>query len=316
MRTKIVKLAAAVAFAAVIFLIVSKTYKGFSEVSISKLSSADLPITRGSAPHTAALVGKQVMSPSPTVPIAGSTAAYNTTYRPQSPRPYRQFSGAVDPNGIVDRRVPGWWLYAKSEAEASWLDHYGFPTAAEESRLSKSTDAELDVLVANGDLNAKAHQAARLAKLIFANGNTAKAGVATAMLEQTMGDGGGPYQAFTVYRTYSELLETYAYLPEGERTAEKRAVLNQYEATARLAFAFGTALGDEMMLVQANTSMTKEAAGLGKAKEFSGVQFANTLAAIARRRTDQGLPAITIIPRPSAPGATPQNDGAIILERY
>ena len=315
-RSVIIKLAAALFLAAVLFMIVAKTYQIFSEPSPGTGFFVGVSSPPGTMLSPTKLADRRVSTSDSGIGIAASGALQDTTYRPQSPRAYRQFLGAVDRNGDVDRRVPGWWLYAKSEAEASWLDTYGFPTPAEEGRLSKSTDVELAALVANGDLNAKAHQATRFAKSVFADGNVGQAGIALALLNRTLSEGGSPYQAFTVYGAYADLMQAYHYLPENQRTAEQRTILDKYDATAQLAFAYGTAFGDETLLALFNGSASRDIAGLGKTKELSGMQVANALASFARRRSEQGLPPIAIIPRPPAPQTMGQNAGAIILERY
>lgn len=270
----------------------------------------------GGATGTSQPAGEKTLTVIPPSATAAASAALDTTYRPKSPRAYRQFLGAVDSNGDVDRRVSGWWLYAKSEAETRWLDEYGFPTPSEEARLNKSTDAELAVLVANGDLNAKAHQATRIAKAAFASGSTTQAGQALSVLAQALRGGGGPYQAFTIYRAYAEMLSEYDWLPEGQKTAEQRAILAKYDYTAQLAHAYGSAFGDQAMLGLYNTSHSREIAGLPKMKEYSALQFSETMAIFARQRLELGLPPLTLSPRPGAPESAVQGAKGIILERY
>lgn len=308
------KFGAAIFVAALVCLLVwmyPALYGASPTVAVSNEASRIVGAT-----GTAQPTGEKTPAVIPASAIAASSATLDTTYRPKSPRAYRQFLGAVDSNGDVDRRVAGWWLFAKSEAESRWLDEYGFPTPSEEARLNKSTDAELAVLVANGDLNAKAHQATRFAKAAFASGNTTLANQALGSLTQALGRGGGPYQAFTVYRAHSEMLSEYDWLPEGQKTPEQRAILDKYDYAAQLALAYGSAFGDQAMLALYHTSHSREIAGLPKMKEYSALQFADTMAMYARRRLELGLPPLTLSPRPAAPETAAQGAKGIILERY
>jgi hypothetical protein len=177
-----------------------------------------------------------------------------TTYRPLVVRPLKQYAGARDASGSVEIQTPGWWLYANSQAEAEWLDYFGYPTPAEELSLAKMSDQELAALAASGDLNAGSHQAARAADEVFKQENVEKTRLADGLQNKLLLEG-GPYQAFTIYRAYGELLQAFQDLPVSEQTPKRRAILESYGRTAQLAYEIGSAYGDRTIIALHNGSI-------------------------------------------------------------
>jgi hypothetical protein len=264
-----------------------------SELSLPINKSAELPYSRNST----------------------SAAPTNITYRPGQPRAVAQFLGVLN----ADDRKSNWYLYARSDQEAKWLDFYGFPTPAEDERLKQSTDAELKLLVDAGDLNAKAHQAIRLAKAIFARKDINNAPIAQGTMGYLMMEG-GPYQAITVLRAYGDMLTDFAYLPQEQRTEQQRKILEIYGISADHAYANGKIYGDYSIGVTHNTISPMGMRGeLGlSSNSISAVSFANGVATASKERIERGLPPITIMPRPEPPGGNILNflaNGTIVLER-
>lgn len=236
-----------------------------------------------------------------------------TTYRPQVARPLKQYAGARDVNGLVDAQTPGWWLYANSQAEAEWLDYFGYPTPAEELSLAKMSDQELAELVADGDSNAASHQAARAVSEFFRRENVEKSRIANSLQNKLLLEG-GPYQAFTIYREYGELLQAFQDLPASEQTPKRRAILEAYGRTAQLAFDIGSAYDDRTILSLNNGLIygLKVNTGLVQEDSRSSLSLARTLAGMAARRREMNMPAIVLNPRP----LTPRNVAIVPLERY
>jgi hypothetical protein len=253
-----------------------------------------------------------------TLPGASATiskASITITYRPGQPRAVGLYAGQMD----VNDRKSNWYLYARSEQEIKWLDFYGFPTPAEDAQLKKSTDDELKALVDAGDLNAKAHQAARMAKAFFEkkdvyNASTAQGAMGYLLME------GGPYQAITVLKAYGDMLTDFAYLPADQRTEQQRKILDIYAICADDALATGKLYGDYAIRVAFNTiSPTGMRNELGlKTDPLSASSFANGVATASGERIAKGLPPITIMPRPEPPSGNIlsfSGNGTVVMER-
>jgi hypothetical protein len=236
-----------------------------------------------------------------------------TTYRPHVARPLKPYVGPRDASGYIDMRTPGWWLFANSQAEAEWLDYFGYPTPTEELSLAKMSDQELAVLVASGDSNAASHQAARAASEFFKQENVEKARFADGLQNKLLLEG-GPYQAFTIYRVYGELLQAFQDLTTSEQTPKRRAILESYGRTAQLAYEIGSAYDDQTIMALHNGSIfgLRDQTGFANSESKSSVQLARTLAGMAARRREMNMPAIVLNPRP----LTPRNVAFVPLERY
>lgn len=238
-----------------------------------------------------------------------------TTYRPQTQRSVRINSEAANADGTLDRYTPHWWLYAKSPAEAIWLDRFGYPTPAEEAQMEKMSDAEIADLVARGDLNAKAHQISRAAVAAFQQQDPAAGRAAVGLAGRLVSDA-GPYQAYAVRTSYYNLLDAFAALPESEKTVARTAFLDYYAGTAQMAFEIGLAYGDSEMLALENsrgrTRAQLDELGLKQPLLSLAGSFAMGLASISRSRAETGAEPMTLVPRPNAPNTAP----AVVLERY
>jgi hypothetical protein len=273
--------------------------------------------TSASAPSavaTPATTAKNAQNTLPGIGATTSAAAAGITYRPGQPRAVGIYAGQLDAND----RKSNWYLYARSEQELKWLDFYGFPTPAEDARLKKSTDDELKALVEAGDLNAKAHQAARMAKAFFEkkdvyNAPTAQGAMGYLLME------GGPYQAITVLNAYGDMLTEFAYLPADQRTEQQRKILDIYAMCASHALASGKIYGDYAISATYNTIPMGIKGELGlSTQETSAASFANGVATASGERIAKGLPPITIMPRPEPPGGNIlsfSGNGTVVMER-
>lgn len=290
----------------------------FGSEKVKELAATFTPDSMfASAPTSVASVATAGKNPQATLPNTKASSLVTTaiTYRPSQPRAVRMYAGHLDAND----RKSNWYLYARSEQEIKWLDFYGFPTPAEDERLKKSTDDELKALVDAGDLNAKAHQATRMAKAFFEkkdvyNASTAQGAMGYLLME------GGPYQAITVLNAYGDMLTAFAYLPVDQRTEQQRKILDIYAICADDAFASGKLYGDYAIRVAFNNiSPTGMKSELGLKLDFlSASSFANGVATASGERIAKGLPPITIMPRPEPPGGNIlsfSGNGTVVMER-
>jgi hypothetical protein len=271
--------------------------------------------TSASAPPAVAAPATTTKNAQNTLPgIRATSAAAGITYRPGQPRAVGIYAGHLDAND----RKSNWYLYARSEQELKWLDFYGFPTPAEDARLKKSTDDELKALVEAGDLNAKAHQAVRMAKAFFEKNDVSKAPTAQGAMGYLLMEG-GPYQAITVLNAYGDMLTEFAYLPADQRTEQQRKILDIYAICADDAFASGKLYGDFAMRATYNTIPMGIKGELGlKTDSLSAASFANGVATASGERIAKGLPPITIMPRPEPPGGNIlsfSGNGTVVMER-
>jgi hypothetical protein len=236
-----------------------------------------------------------------------------STYRPQVTRPIKQYARVTGSDGSVDRSMPGWWLYANSQAEAAWLDYFGYPTPSEELSLAKMSDQELSALVSVGDLNAKSHQVARLASEVFQQESVEKSRIAEGMQSRLLAEG-GPYQAFTIYRAYGDLLQAYLDLPAHEQTPKRKAILERYGQSAQLAYEIGSAYDDHTMMALQNGNIweLRQQVSIAKEEGKSSIALARTLASIAARRREMNIAPIVLMARPE----TPRYGTFVPLERY
>jgi hypothetical protein len=251
---------------------------------------------------------------SPPVNASATDSSY-ITYRPGQLRATREVFGAKDANGLVSRKLPNWRLYATSEAEAQWLDQFGYPTPGEEAKLKSSTDEELAALVKRGDLNAKSHQASRLALKAFAEGHANKASASVGTFSDLMLEG-GPYQAMIARSTYHEILDAYYRFPASEQTPQLKAILKEWSREAEVAYAIGFAYSDGQSGQFQSRSSIGEQLGLTDMKDMSATSLGTALGRMSEVRVARGLPPITLVPRPSQPGMSLNGVGPIVLERY
>jgi hypothetical protein len=245
-----------------------------------------------------------------------TTSASEITYRPQQPRTVKRYLGQVGSDNLISAHTPGWWLYASSEAEARWLDYYGYPTPMEEARLNASTDAELASLVERGDLNAKTHQVTRQIMKTFTEGNVQAMGTKVANARQLLIEG-GPYQAFAVYKIYGDMLEAYGAFPASERTPERRAAIDRFDAIAQFGNEIGTTYNDVTFLRLSNSAIQgeRERLGLQEIKPATAGQLASGLGGRTAVRSNLGIPTV-LLPRPREPDFPNDSPNAVILERY
>jgi hypothetical protein len=236
-----------------------------------------------------------------------------STYRPQVPRPIKQYARAPGADGSVDRGTSGWWLYANSQAEAAWLDYFGYPTPSEELSLAKMSDQELSTLVSVGDLNAKSHQIVRMASEVFQQESVEKSRIAEGMQSRLLAEG-GPYQAFTIYRAYGDLLQAYLDMPMSEQTPKRKAILEGYGQSAQLAYEIGLAYDDHTMMALQNGNVLglRQQIGITKEEGKSSIALARTLASIAARRREMNIAPIVLMARPEIP----RYGTFVPLERY
>jgi hypothetical protein len=188
------------------------------------------PSIRLSATETSRLAGNSQPSVNSSLAKAGLVSTMVTTYRPGMTRAQKPTNNTIS-NMIYDEKK-NWWLYGRSEKDAKWLDQFGYPTPEEHVRLSNTSDAELDGLAKNGDLNAKAHQAVRAAKKAYDTGNTNDLVGASEILTASL-NGGGPYQATMIGQGFSRMAAEFRRSPASEQTEERRNMIQMFSELLR-----------------------------------------------------------------------------------
>jgi hypothetical protein len=245
--------------------------------------------------------------------LAPQVRKNGVTYLPGVPRPAKRRAGDLSALSNIDAQ---WWLLAASEEEVRWLDQLGFPTPAEEKFLLAASDAELSRLAEEGDMNARAHLATRTAKKAFTSGNRAEVERAVFAQDTALAYLAGPYQAIVFAKGFGEMLSEYRALPENEQTDERKAMLKMLNYREQVASLVASAYGDPSVRYFRNimnySGLQKE---FGWEANSNWSETSNVLAASARLRAANGLPPLTIIPRPIPNQATPPNE-RVIFERY
>ena len=235
-------------------------------------------------------------------------ARADVTYRPGQTRATQQYMGTIDSKSITS----DWWLYARSEDEALWMDFYGYPTPTEEARLRAMSEANLKLLADAGDMNAKAHYWSRAMIGAFDKNDLQRLNIASGQIGDLLVKG-APYQAMTVMQGYGKLLVEYSRLPESERTEARIKMMKQFGSLYNLAQIQGEVYGD-LTVRTMNEQISNIAPGIpGQTMGMTipGLQIGYYIANAARQREQMGLPPLTIKVRPEAPeGGTP-----IYLER-
>jgi hypothetical protein len=241
--------------------------------------------------------------------LAATADVNNLTYRPGKSQPFRQFTGTIDRKSISSE----WWLYARSEEEAKWLDFYGYPTPAQHAKLKVATDGELRALADAGDANAKAHLSTRAMAAIFEKQDVKKLDRARVDLEILVADGSA-YTAMTLMQGYGGLISAYQATPQESRTDAQREILEKLGANYYMAYLKGLLYSDDTI-----RDMKINIAGLDYgywsspsiSKDFNAESFLMGLRGTANRRVEEGLPPLVITPRPRGP----VGDRPIYLER-
>ncbi len=292
-------------------------YKQFSDrLTISDQPDTPTPIfskvEAKPVSHTAALADK--LPPALASGVAANVAypaTFTTTYLLGVTRARKLVSGGMKNMMYDDKK--NWWLYAQSEKDADWLDKFGYPTPEEYNRLINASDAELEVLTKNGDINAKIHLAARFTKKAFETGVKNDSYGAIQALHETL-NGGGPYQAAIIVRTFQEMQVKFRRLPAEEQTEERRNLIQNLSDVEMTAAVMSRLYGDEPgmgggSMTNANRS---KYIGLREQPEMPVDAVTSTITAQAGKREYLGLPPLVIIPRPFAH----YKDGKDSIERY
>lgn len=238
----------------------------------------------------------------------------NITYLPGVARPTRVTEGNL--MAFENLKNKRWWLYARSELEANWLDRYGYPTPTQEEWLEKSSDADLTALVAAGDLNAKVIQAVRETKKLFLAGAYDQMQARASHSQFIMAEG-GPYQALATMRGYGDLLQTYSDLPEEQKTEAARKALRDLDVAQQIASGFLLAYGDreaQRVAYHMLGIILQQSDARLKAPDLPATSVMNAFAGTARLREYDGKPPLVVVPRPFPPFG--KSESKMIYERY
>ncbi len=298
-----------------IMLIGYAIYSQFANPKTVAPSAANTDLAAASSKALAQREDVNNLRASPNISLVSTQnpAAIVTTYQPGLLRAQRRIADTMS-NMKQDGSKKSWWLYAQSEKDAQWLDHYGYPTPAEHDHLMSASDAELDVLAKNGDLNAKSHIASREAKNALTSGSGKDAVNAQAEFMDSL-YGGGPYQAVMAKLAFVNIARDFQRLPPAEQTDERRALVQRLSDVQIRADVINRLYGDDLGRGAArfwSSESKSQYLGLKAQPEISGDAALAIINYGNREREFKGLPPLTIIPRP----LEPDEKDKVVIERY
>jgi hypothetical protein len=244
---------------------------------------------------TTSNISSPASNPSSAMAPVFAANGMSSTYRPGVGRAIRVTDGLR----VKADKLVGWWLYARSAEEASWMDHFGYPTPAEELQLLKMSDEDLATLAKSGDKNAEVHIYARLASAAFTSrderGVMKSAGFLASLARNN------PYGAAKASAVYNDIVDSYYNIPEAARTEEDKKRLQRYTDMYLDAAQTSALFGDHAAASVRNSN------GLGPYKDAQvslsyGETVASKFSQLSRDRIKEGLPPLTILPRPTVPG--------------
>jgi hypothetical protein len=253
---------------------------------------------KGVVANTAASAGSVVQRESGTVlgSGGGSTKGAHLTYQPGVKRNINQYPGPVE----VGKTGTGWWLLARSTAEADWLDLHGYPTPTEEKLLAGMSDAELKSRSDAGDQNASTHIAIRSAKGAFLSRDKIQIEAATNGLGFAL-NLGGPYAASKTLEFSAELLAAYSALPNKDRTESMRKALREFSVYREIAAALSIAHGDHTIDLLYSQFTAPPDLKLATASDVDARSIALSIANASLERANAGRTPLTFVPRPLPP---------------
>jgi hypothetical protein len=305
-----------VGFFLAIVLALIYLFRPLTNVASVGVADSNLVAESKVSAKSSALENQAKLRPEKPNKVESPKASRLGTYRPGEARGFAQYPSLVDVS-----RTQGWWLYARSEEEAAWMDQYGFPSPAEESGLLRASDSELDALASRGDLNAKAHLGVRLAKSTFEKQDTNQASEVIETMYKTLAEG-GPYQAMTILRAYGGMLAEFMQVAPDRRTDAQRQILERYGQMNSYAAAIGELYGDYTFTPERNKAAVKgllPLLGLKETKEVSASNLAGMISLNARLRAEKNLEPLVIVARPLPPGGDvakfPAPGQGVVLER-
>ncbi len=243
------------------------------------------------------------------------TSNVNSTYRPGQTRALRQYLGVIDRNNTAS----DWWLYAKSEAEAQWMDTYGYPTPAEEAKLNAATLEELKKMKDAGDMNARAHWVSRRFSAAFESTDPIERSNMRGQIEGLLTEG-GPYQATKILQAYGKLLADYSAIPTSQRTEDQANFIMEHGMNFKAAEVSASIFSDDaaksmrdnIIKTFGGNRFSQILSGTDKNGHYPAEAVASQLSYGSTIRAYKRLPPLVILPRPKVPeGATPY-----YLERY
>ncbi len=225
-----------------------------------------------------------------------------TTYRPGAQRLRTEVSKA-----IIKKESP-WWLYAFNEADAAWLDSYGYPTIAEHYQLKAMSETELSKLSQAGDVNALAHLVSKKAIAAYEAKVADKAFSADEVNALAASD--SPYVRSVGIELYGELIRRYSEpIGKAKDEQQKRILDDAYRRYVSLA-TISTALGDtttSSLVEQVELPEWKTGFPEISMKKESPLGTGQSIVMVSRFRMERGLAPLVVNPRPT-PGGRPYYD--------
>lgn len=240
-----------------------------------------------------------------------------TTYMPGVQRPFKSADGQRVKNGQAGK----WWLYARSPEEAIWMDHFGYPTPAEDMKLATLSDDELEQMGRDGDLNAKTQYGVRRALKAIKNGDERGVKIYAGFVASTAKIS-GPYAATEALVLYSAFQREIDQIPPASRTQVQKNMAIEFARLYASASEISALYSDYAAIKLRGASIVGFPSEDVSVALGYGENVAESIAGISANRIKEGLGPLIILPRPnnkaitnSGVGPFDPNTGAV-LERY
>jgi hypothetical protein len=240
-----------------------------------------------------------------------------TTYMPGVQRPFKSADGQLVKNGQAGK----WWLYARSPEEAIWMDHFGYPTPAEDMKLATLSDDELEQMGRDGDLNAKTQYGVRQALKAIKNGDERGVKIYAGFVVSTARIS-GPYAATEGLVLYSAFQREMDQIPPASRTQAQKNMAIEFAKLYASASEISALYSDYAAIKLRGASIIGSPSGDVSVALGYGENVAESIAGISANRIKEGLGPLIILPRPNNKAITSIGIGPFdpnagsVLERY
>jgi hypothetical protein len=211
--------------------------------------STDVGVASSATPATAKRSTRivdqasQTAQPKETTPNAGGLYGLlqPMPILPLNHRGARALKEAPRPSDL--EQTPRHWLYALTEADARWLDEYGYPTPEEDSKLRAMSSDALLKLALEGNQNARVHYALDLYRKAWESNDRNK--IIDAERQLRAAQDVGPYQAAVVGEAMHEIVLKFKDMP---KTPENREYRNQVGSFLEISAAISNLFGDQQVV--------------------------------------------------------------------
>jgi hypothetical protein len=264
-------------------------------------------------------LAQAVPSVQPTGPLRSNASGVGKTmtYMPGVQRPFKNADGQLVKNGQAGK----WWLYARSPEEAMWMDHFGYPTPAEDMKLATLKDEELEQMGRDGDLNAKTQYGVRQALKAIKNGDERGVKIYAGFVA-SMATISGPYAATEGFVLYSAFQREMDQIPPASRSQAQKNMAAEFARLYAIASEITALYSDYAAIKLRGASIIGFPSGDVSVALGYGENVAESIAGISANRIKEGLGPLIILPRPNNKAITSSGVGPFdpntgpVLERY